>query len=171
MSSAFDTPASIGSEFAELKRRIRVLETAARVPQVTSATDGVQSAKSTTDTTLSSSGAEASLVADTQIVVPVSNSGFFVILLGAEMWVSSGSGTTYLMPRLWIHNTGVEIEPIGLGYPRALSSATAVGSAAVGGRVYSGYPNTAIRCVLSAEKDVGSYTARVRYPWVVGLPI
>lgn len=40
MSGSFDTPSDIGTELAEINRRLRVLETAARVPQVSTVDQG-----------------------------------------------------------------------------------------------------------------------------------
>lgn len=42
MSGSFDTPETIGSKLADLERRMRIQETAARVPQITSG--GIQAA-------------------------------------------------------------------------------------------------------------------------------
>lgn len=170
MSSAFDTPASIGSEFAELKRRIRVLETAARVPTI-STDNGFKAARSVLDVTLDDPGAESWDIADSEIEMTTTNTGMFVVFFGAEMWVSAGTGQAVATLIVRDAVTDEEIIDIHTGYGRVLTSSSTPVSVASGGRNWVGRWNHPIKVYLRAVKTSGAYTARIRYPWVVGCPV
>lgn len=158
-------------QFKDIERRLRILESTPRIPQVSTSTRGPQSAVSTQDVVLSSSGAETSLITDTEIVVPVGPAGYFILMLGGEMGATSTSGV-FLNPRIWNDDTGEEIFAINSAWPRAIDTngATGLVSASASGRLWVGSSFNA-RCVLEAAKVSGAYTAEVRYAWQIGIPI
>lgn len=168
MSSAFDTPASIGSEFAELKRRIRVLETAARVPQVTSlGADGIQFANNTGVITLSGPGSqESDGSAGIDFLVNTGPTGYITLVYGGFCW--SGGGIYDAMMEPYVYR-GVEL--LGtLNFPH-------IGTTRADGEYVSSAgrekfePNETLNIVYMFKKlGAPDYDANFASPWLLCIP-
>lgn len=160
------------SDIQDIFRRLEALETAARLPQVSTAAFGSRFAQYTSAIIeLSDPGAESTTESDAvSLVVTPPQTGDIIILAGA--WLQGGGTSTQTATAsVEMLVGGVDQSGLHSSLPtvteytnpgRKLTSAT---------RLNSLFGTEPVTLRLSYAKASGAYTAKFSYPWILAIPV
>lgn len=175
MSSSFDTPADIGSELTEINRRLRVLESAARVPQITTSGEaaiqgGYQDNGSAVG--LNGTGAEEDNLGAPSLYVQPTPARTILLMYGGYVAISSGTGTAYLTIDITAPDGSDlpdDMPIMGWGFESLYTETSGWAMRTVTG--WSGAMLPRVKLQMSYGKQAGSFHAGFSNMWMVAIPL